>query len=153
MSLQHELYLKRAGILNESAPQLNEEWVQLVEESLEFDGSDINYLMELEEEISNLLEALPKAAYVSAMRSATDPEDGAKRRPDADRVVARAAKQHGPKFAKDLERGAEKMNYPRKGHTSGYDKLANRTTPRTTKGGKANKQDVSALKSKIKSGY
>jgi hypothetical protein len=152
MSLQHKLYLKRAGILNESSNQLNEEWVQLVEESLEFDGSDVNYILKLQEEISDLLEALPKAAYVSAMRNATDPDNENQHHPD--RIIARAAKHHGEKFAKDLKRGSEIMNFPRpnKDHV-GRDKLKSRTPLRVTKGGKANKQDVSALKNRIKSGY
>jgi hypothetical protein len=148
MTIQHKIYLQRAGVLNESVVQLSEEWEQLINESMNFDGSDINYFIELQEEISNLLEALPKAGYVSAMRTATDPDYDGKANPD--KIVSRARKYHGDKFAKDLESGADKMHYPRKGHTFGYDKLSNRTTSRVTKGGKVNKQDISALKAKIK---
>ena len=148
MSLQHEIWMKRAGVLKESIQELDEEWEQLINESMEFDGSDINYFIELQEEIASLLEALPKAAYVSAMRSATDPEGSSS--VDPDRVVARARKHHGDKFAKDLDSGGAKMHYPRAGHTSGYDTLRDRKPPRVTQAGKANKQDVSALKSRLK---
>jgi hypothetical protein len=148
MSLQHEIWLKRAGVLKESIQQLDEDWEQLISESMQFDGSDINYFIGLQEEISDLLEALPKAAYVSAMRSATDPMGSSSANPD--KIVARAAKHHGEKFAKDLDSGSTKMHYPRAGHTSGYDPLKSRSPSRVTQAGKANKQDVSALKSRLK---
>jgi anaerobic selenocysteine-containing dehydrogenase len=97
-----------------------------------------------------VVEALPKAAYVSAMRKATDPEGEGKH--DPEKIVARAKKAHGEKFAKDLDSGADKMHFGRT-KTYGYDKLASRTSPRVTQAGKANKQDISSLKNKIKSGY
>jgi hypothetical protein len=148
MSIQHELWLKRAGLLKESIEHLDEDWEELISESMEFDADDIDYFIKLHEDISDLLEALPKAAYVSAMRKATDPMSSSS--VDSDRIVARAKKHHGEKFAKDLDSGASKMHFPRAGHTSGYDKLKYRSSSRVTKGGKANKQDVSALKSSLK---
>jgi len=143
-SFQHQMWLERAGLIKE-------DWDQLISESYQYDEDNIHELIAVYEEIRQVVEALPKAAYVSAMRKATDPEGEGKHSPD--KIVSRAKKVHGDKFAKDLESGADKMHFPRKGHTYGSDKLANRASPRTTMSGKANKQDISSLKNKIKSGY
>lgn len=141
-SLQQKLWEERAGI---SEQQI---WESILEESSDYDASDVNFVLDLYEELKDIVEALPKAAYVSAMRSATDPEgegDG------GEKVVARARKNHGEKFAKDLESGAGKMHFPRDNHSSGVfgDRLAGFPT-KVTKSGKANKQSVNALKNRIR---
>ena len=62
----------------------------------------------------------------------------------------------GEKIANDVESGIAKMHYPRHKSNSksvGLDKLASRGGSRTTKDGKANKQDLSKLKNQIKRGY
>jgi hypothetical protein len=141
-SFQHKIYAERAALVKE-------DWDQLISESYDYDEDDIATLIGLAEEIQQVLEALPKAAYVSAMRSATDPEGEGKA--DSDRVVARAKKHHGEKFAKDLESGAGKMHYPRANHTYGSDKLAGRSKAPVTKSGKADKRHIQGLKNKIKS--
>ena len=144
MDIQRKMYLERAGLINE-------DWDQLISESYVFDEDNIHELIAVYEELQQVVEALPKSAYVSAMRKATDPDsDGGM---DSDRIVARARKHHGNKFASDLESGAHKMHFPRQGHVYGSDKLSNRTPSRVTKSGKANKQDISALKSKLKPRY
>jgi hypothetical protein len=136
------MWLERAGLIKE-------DWDQLISESYQYDEDNIHELIAVYEEIRQIVEALPKAAYVSAMRSATDPDGEGKY--DPERIVDRAKKAHGEKFAKDLESGADKMHQiPRKGHSYGADKLSNRTPPRVTKAGKANKTDIASLKSKIK---
>ena len=141
MSIQHQIWLERAGIITE-------DWEQLVTESYQYDEDNIQQLIAVYEEIRQVVEALPKAAYVSAMRNATDPESDSSK--DADKVVARAKKVHGDKFAKDLESGAGKMHYPRDNHTQGYDKLANRKPAAVTKSGMANKTSIQGLKTNIK---
>jgi hypothetical protein len=143
-SLQHQIWLDRAGLIKE-------DWDQLINESYQYDEDNIHELIAVYEEIRQVVEALPKAAYVSAMRKATDPEGEGNL--DPEKIVARAKKHHGEKFAKDLDSGSDKMHFPRKGHTYGSDKLASRSSTRTTQAGKANKQDISSLKNKIKSGY
>lgn len=141
-SFQHKIYAERAGLVKE-------DWYQLISESYDYDEDDIATLIGLAEEIQQVLEALPKAAYVSAMRTTTDPEYMGKQ--DSDKVVARAKKHHGEKFAKDLESGAGKMHYPRDNHTYGSDKLSDRSKAPATKSGKADKRHIQGLKSKIKS--
>ena len=141
-SLQHKIYAERSGLVKE-------DWDQLISESYDYDEDDIATLINIAEEIQQVLEALPKAAYVSAMRSATDPEGEGKA--DSDRVVARAKKYHGEKFAKDLESGARKMHYPRDNHSYVSDKLSWRNKAPVTKSGKADKRHIQGLKNKIKS--
>lgn len=126
-------------------------WNDLIAESKEYDQDNIAVIITVLEELEQIVEALPKAAYVSAMRKASDPEGDSNI--DIDKLVARAKKHHGDKFANDLDSGARKMHYPRNGHTYGHDKLADRKSPRSTASGKANKQDLAALKTKIKRGY
>ena len=142
-SFQHQMWLERAGLIKE-------DWDQLISESYQYDEDNIHEIIAVYEELRQVVEALPKAAYVSAMRKATDPEGEGKH--DPEKIVARAKKAHGEKFAKDLDSGADKMHFGRT-KTYGYDKLASRTSPRVTQAGKANKQDISSLKNKIKSGY
>jgi hypothetical protein len=137
-------------LLGEDFSVLTEEMEQLIVESYEFDDDNIAGIIEVYEELQNIVEALPKAAYVSAMRNATDPEGDGKI--DSDKIVARAKKHHGDKFAKDLDSGAMKMHFPRPGRNVhvASDKLKSRSPSRVTQSGKANKQDISALKNKIK---
>jgi len=141
MSIQHQIWLERAGLIEEN-------WEQLVTESYQYDEDNIHQLIAVYEEIRQVVEALPKAAYVSAMRNATDPESDSSI--DSDKVVARAKKVHGDKFAKDLESGAGKMHFPRDNHTQGYDKLAHRKPAAVTKSGMANKTSIQGLKTNIK---
>jgi hypothetical protein len=153
-SIQLENYLKRAGLVNEeSSNTLNEEFTSLIQESYGYDSADVDFVFEIMEDVENIMEALPKAAYVSAMRTTSDPEYQGKI--DRDSVVARAKKYHGDKFAKDLEKGADKMHFPRAHHTYGPDNL--KTMSRSsnpshlTKAGKLTKASVKGLKSTIKS--
>ena len=151
-SIQRKIWEQRAG-LQENTTSLNEEFTSLIEESYEYDSSDVNFVFEIMEDVENIMEALPKAAYVSAMRSATDPDGEGK--VSSDRIVARAKKHHGDKFAKDLEKGGEIMHYTRPNHTYGYDNLKTMSRSSTpthiTKAGKLTKASVKGLKSTIKS--
>lgn len=102
--------------------------------------------------LRELLTEITKATYVSAMQTSTDPEGD---RGDSEKIVKRAKREQGEKFAKDLE-GVAKSHWPKeygkegKSVKRGYDKLEYREETRKTKDGKVNKQDVKALKSKIK---
>lgn len=95
------------------------------------------------------IDEISKKTYVNAVYHKTDPESD--RGGDESKIISRAKKYHGAKFAKDLEGVGEKSHFGRKGHTIGYDKLSHRKTTRVTASGKANKQDVSALKNRMKS--
>jgi len=151
-SIQRKIWEQRAG-LQEDTTSLNEEFTSLIEESYEYDSSDVNFVFEIMEDVENIMEALPKAAYVSAMRNATDPDYHGKMDPDS--IVARAKKHHGDKFANDLNKGSEKMHYMRPNHTFGTDNLKTMSRSSTpthiTKAGKLTKASVKGLKSTIKS--
>lgn len=69
---------------------------------------------------------------------------------DPQKFADYAAKKKDAKSAAAVQGAADaKGHYTRPGHTFGYDKLAHRTSSRVTASGKANKQDVKALKGKI----
>ena len=72
---------------------------------------------------------------------------------DISKYIKQIKDKFGEKIANDVESGMIKMHYPRDNKSFGLDKLASRSNPRTTKGGKANKQDLSRLKNQIKRGY
>ena len=111
------------------------------------DDSDAEFDDELNEEFEELYE-LNKGDYAKIAYRVTDPEyEG---RLSHAHVVSRARKEHGDKFADQIADPKEKMHYGRLRQV-GYDKLGERKPTRVTKGGKANKQDVAALKSRIKS--
>jgi hypothetical protein len=153
-SIQRKIWEERAGLLKEDTDYLSEEFTSLIEESYEYDSADVDFVFEIMEDIENILEALPKAAYVSAMRTTSDPEYQGKL--DRDNVVARAKKHHGDKFAKDLEKGADKMHFPRANHSYRFsDPLAGQSRSsnpsHVTKAGKLTKASVKGLKSTIKS--
>jgi len=153
-SIQLEIYKRNAGLIKEDTEVLNEEFTSLIEESYEYDSADVDFVFEIMEDIENILEALPKAAYVSAMRTTSDPEYQGKI--DRDKVVARAKKHHGDKFASQLQKGADKMHFPRAHHSfSAGDPLkgmSRSSSPsHTTKAGKLTKASVKGLKSTIKS--
>lgn len=94
------------------------------------------------------LDELEKSKYVDMVYKATDPSYGR----GADHIIKRAGKEHGPKFAKDLEGIADKGHFPRRGHSSGRDPLKpypGDTGPRITKAGKMHSADARVMKSKI----
>lgn len=139
--------------------QLDEEFLALLEDN-PFDELPEETILEIMETslFQHLDEVLSKKAYVSAMYRATDPEVETPH-DRVEKIVARAKKHHGEKFAKDLQSGAHKMNWPRtygkdKVDMIGYhnDPLSYRKKSRATSTGKVNKQDVKTLKTKIKTG-
>ena len=153
-SIQRRIWEERAGLLKEDTDYLSEEFTSLIEESYEYDSADVDFVFEIMEDIENILEALPKAAYVSAMRTTSDPEYQGKL--DRDNVVARAKKHHGDKFASQLQKGADKMHFPRAHHSfSAGDPLKGMSRSSNpshiTKAGKLTKASVKGLKSTIKS--
>ena len=85
---------------------------------------------------------------ISQYRDATDPigyDDDAR---DPDEVIAQIRQEFGDKIANDLEQGPS-SHFPRDNHSMGYDSLKHSGSPRVTKSGKVNRQDVSALKGRL----
>ena len=94
------------------------------------------------------IDELEKSKYVDMVYKATDPSYGR----GADHIIKRAGREHGAKFAKDLEGIADKGHFPRRGHSSGRDPLKpypGDTGPRITKAGKMHSADARVMKSKI----
>jgi hypothetical protein len=140
---------------------LDEEFLSLMEDN-PFDELSSEALLEfMDSSLFELLdEKLAKASYVSAMRHATDP-DGSSKSPDPDKIVARAKKVHGDKFAGQLA-GVSKGNYPKtygkkkQMVPGGFDKLSYRQSrsdkpSMITKAGKLTKNAQKGLKSGLKS--
>jgi hypothetical protein len=85
---------------------------------------------------------------ISQYRDATDPigyDDDAR---DPDEVIAQIRQEFGDKIANDLEQGPS-SHFSRDNHSMGYDSLKHSGSPRVTKLGKVNRQDVTALKSRL----
>jgi hypothetical protein len=85
---------------------------------------------------------------ISQYRDATDPmgyDDDAR---DPDEVIAQIRQEFGDKIANDLEQGPS-SHFPRDNHSMGYDSLKHSGSPRVTKSGKVNRQDVTSLKSRL----
>jgi hypothetical protein len=97
-----------------------------------------------------------KQIYLSAIFTASDPEldyTGRKVALDfIDKAIARARREHGDKFAKDLENAVGIMHFPRTNHSWKNDWLQwrNSLKKRITAAGKLHKQDVESLKTAIK---
>jgi hypothetical protein len=161
MSIQRDIWLKNAGILTEEEKLeelISEETLSLMEDNPFDTFSDIT-LYEMVESglIDYLEEVMSKQAYVSAVKSAMDPDSEKNSHPD--KIIARARKHHGDKFAKDLEKGASQWHFPKtygkdkKMVPAGYDKLKDRKVANVTKSGKADKRHIQGLKTSIKTGY
>ena len=135
---------------------ISEETLDLMENNPFDTFSDITLYEMVESNLIDYLdEAMSKQAYVSALKSATDPDSERDSHPD--KIIARAIKQHGPKFGKDLKNGVNQFHFPKtygkdkKSVIGGYDKLSYRKPSSVTKSGKADKRSVQGLKSSIKS--
>ena len=85
---------------------------------------------------------------ISQYRDATDPTGYDDDAPDPDEVIAQIRQEFGDKIANDLEQGPS-SHFPRDNHSMGYDSLKHSGSPRVTKSGKVNRQDVSALKGRL----
>lgn len=133
----------------------DDEESDILEEQIAFfeEYSDEEMVHMLFSEEYDLDEAVSKSGYVELARRVSDPDyEG---NTDHDAVVARARKAHGDKFANDLKSGADKMHFPRKNHTYGYDKLKQRTNrsmspSHVTKSGMLTKSSQKGLKSSLK---
>ena len=104
------------------------------------------------EEVEELDEISTKT-LAGAAKAASDPDSDYYygKSHDAQKFADHAKKTKDAKSAAAVQGAADaKGHYPRDNHTSGYDKLAYRTPPRVTAAGKANKQDIKALKTKLK---
>jgi hypothetical protein len=86
------------------------------------------------------VDEISKKAYVNAVSSKTNYYDD-DRAGNPSKIIDRAKKYHGDKFAKDLEGVNKDRN-----RTYGTDKLAAKTPVRVTKSGMANKSDLAYRK-------
>ena len=96
------------------------------------------------------IEEISKSTYVGAMQTLSDPDTDRGHHDTDDKLISRAKKQHGEKFAKDLQ-GVYKTHWPRANQADGRDKLKSSAAVRTTQSGKANKQDVKTKSKEIQS--
>jgi hypothetical protein len=104
------------------------------------------------EEVEELDEISTKT-LARAAKAASDPDSDYYygKSHDAQKFADHAKKTKDAKSAAAVQGAADaKGHYPRDNHTQGYDKLTYRTPPRVTAAGKANKQDIKALKTKLK---
>jgi len=93
---------------------------------------------------------------IDQYRTATDPDDYYNDEGyDPDEVIAQIRSEFGDKIASQLEAGADKMHYPRPGHSDWKpDPLSwKKPVDRITKAGKMYKQDSDYMKNTIKSRY
>ena len=92
---------------------------------------------------------------IDAYRDSTDPNDYYDRDyEDPDDVIAMIRSEFGDKIADQVEAGADKMHFPRQGHSKEYDPLGwKKPVDRITKAGKMYKQDSDYLKNTIKARY
>ena len=99
------------------------------------------------------LAELSTKTLAKAAKSASDPDSDYHygKSHDPQKFADHAKKTKDAKSAAAVQGAADaKSHYPRPGHTvGGNDTLADRTKSRITSAGKANKQDVKTLKSKI----
>jgi len=84
---------------------------------------------------------------ISKYRDATDPS-GYDDTLDSDDIIDQIRQEFGDKIADTLEQG-HNSNFPRDNHIHGHDPLRHDSSPRVTKSGMANRQDVSTLKSRL----
>ena len=69
---------------------------------------------------------------------------------DPDEIIGQIRQEFGDNIADQVEAGADKMHYPRQGHSQAYDRLSQKDpVDRTTKGGKMFKQDSDFRKNNI----
>jgi len=89
---------------------------------------------------------------IDQYRDATDPEAyyGLNDEyPDSEEVIAQIRHEFGDRTADSVEQGSS-MHYPRPGHSMGDDPMQYKSSPRITKSGVLNKQDVESMKRDIK---
>ena len=89
---------------------------------------------------------------IDQYRDATDPEAyyGLNDEyPDAEEVIAQIRQEFGDRTADSVDQGPS-MHYPRPGHSMGHDPMQYKSSPRITKSGVLNKQDVGSMKRDIK---
>lgn len=109
-----------------------------------------------EEQLNEL--KMDKKTYVSAMQRTTGYDSdysGEGGRIDTDKLIARAKKYKGAKFAKQLAGADQMTSRPNRNVVSGQwgnDQLAWRKPTRKTKSGKANKTDLQSLKGSLTKG-
>jgi hypothetical protein len=119
-------------------------------------GEEVNVVKELTvEDLLGVTEGMDSDRkqqlhdLISQYRDATDPigyDDDAR---DPDEVIDQIRQEFGDKIADTIEHGPS-SHFPRDNHSHGYDPLQRSSSPRQTKSGMANRQDISTLKNKLK---
>ena len=110
------------------------------------DDEDTDYSKDTKKDKADVVqEEISKKMYAALAHRVSDPNyEGSV---SLDHVISKAKKSHGDKFANQIA-SSDKAHWPKYGLQSN-DKLATRTFSRVNVDGKANKQDIRALKSKL----
>jgi hypothetical protein len=134
-------------------------WIRQVEQSLGgVNEGDLNLMRKragIQQEAEEVNEGLDPAKQqrlddlIDQYKDATDPigydDDAA----DPSEVIAQIRQEFGDKIADTIEQGPS-SHFPRDNHARGYDPLNSYgSSPRVTKAGKVNRQDVASLKSRL----
>ena len=96
-------------------------------------------------EQSDQIHEITKSTYVNALRKKDDPEETRGDSGTEGKIMNRAKREYGSKFAGQLAGVGKRADRP----IQRPDPLASRQKAKVTKSGKANKQSISALKSDI----
>jgi len=131
-------------------------WIRQVEQSLGgVNEGDLNLMrkragiQQEAEEVNEGLDPEKKARLkdlIDAYSDATDPEYMGD--DDYEDIIAQIRAEFGDRTADSIENGPS-MHFPRDNHVHGYDPLYPGSSPRVTKAGKINRQDISTLKSRL----
>ena len=147
--------------LNETITHMNEPQVAVDEYTELLESVLLALCEELELDPNELLTEITKKTYVNALQQYSDPqgERASRGKHDEDAIIARATREQGKKFGKNMDRLASMGggNYPRRdkqGAEKSGEPDQSTTYPsspaRITKGGKKNKTDTRVLKQRIK---
>lgn len=152
---QEELDDILADFDSEAGDDINEEVMPDLKKKMGAKKVTLPNMMKKEEKKLDEIN-MSKAAYVNAMQSTTGYDAGDDEgRIDTKKLIARAKKYKGEKFAKDLAGADQMTSRPNRNEVPGQwgsDQLAWREPVRKTKDGKANKQDIKKRKNEMTPG-
>ena len=134
-------------------------WIRQVEQSLGgVNEGDLNLMRKragIQQDVEEVNEGLDPAKQqrlddlIDQYKYATDPIGYDDDAPDPAEVINQIRQEFGDKIADTIEQGPS-SHFPRDNHVRGYDPLDSYgSSPRVTKAGKVNRQDISTLKSRL----